>query len=266
MDIATASRILRAASGLARPIVLSVEPLRARTPASSLYDELYQFSNQLSNETRNHWQQHVDTCNEVHLLRDAASSELVGFQLWRFGGIIDKSKPIVWGGKLRFCPTIRRAGVHLMLNLVALNSARSELGAGRLIYRVGLVNIHGFLALQPALASSHSPPLSGEMATVIGPELRPFCEENAFVMHAQSGRVDVGQVQVRSPDTYSEDWWAREAVNKFRRAGMGPENELSRIQALDRQNDAFLCWEWDESNVTSMHKFLLAKMGASPSP
>lgn len=227
MDLA--KRVLR------KGLTLSVEPVRR-----PLCDELYAFSVTLSSESRDHWQKHADTCHEVHVLRD--EGKLVGFQLWRWGG------PILWGGKLRFSPTVRRQGLHLLLNLVALESSEK-------LYRVGLVNVHGYLALQPALATWQSPPLDGVLNDVVAPELRRFCDENSFHQDAASGRVDVGQTALRSPDEFSEDWWARPAVAAFRRAG---GVELTRAETFDRRFDVFLCWEWNDANVATMRAKLLS--------
>lgn len=234
MDLA--GRVLR------KGLTLSVEPLRR-----SLCDELYALSVTLSSESRDHWQKHADTCHEVHVLRD--EGKLVGFQLWRWGGIVDETKPILWGGKLRFSPSVRRQGLHLLLNLVAFESSK-------LRYRVGLLNVHGYLALQPALQTSQSPPLDGDLNSVVASELRRFCEENAFEQDPVSGRVDVGQTAVRSPDEFSEDWWARPAVTAFRRAG---GLNLSRAETFDRRFDVFLCWEWTDANIAAMREKLLSR-------
>lgn len=64
----------------------------------------------------------------------------------------------------------------------------------------------------------------------------------------------------RSPDEFGEEWWARPAVAEFRAAGQPEGESLSRAAALSRANDAFLCWHWDEANVTAVHRRLLERL------
>lgn len=244
MNFASAQRLLRAASrrtGPGRLPELSLSSVCVSQLDVSLSDELYEFSCALSAEPRAHWQQHVETNDEVHLLRDAGTQRLLGFQMWRFGGVRTPEAAIIWGGKLRFASELRRHGLHLMLNLCALTNARERGGhaRGTLFHRVALVNMLGFQALRPALCTASTPPLPDYLADVIGPELAPFCCENGFLMDEHTGRVNVGQTLARSPDEFSADWWRRSAVAEFRIAGVGEAGRLSRSEALSRQNDAY---------------------------
>ena len=90
--------------------------------------------------------------------------------MWRFGGVADPHAPMIWGRKLRFDPEIRRRGLHLMLNLVALDGARADRGAAH-FYRVALVNMLGFQALRPALAEAWTPPLPRELDSPVDASL-----------------------------------------------------------------------------------------------
>ncbi len=88
MNVSDAGRLLARA---ARPLTLSVArrvPGHARAQAggsfdSDLCDEMYAFSARLMSEDRGHWQHHVDTNDCAHVLRDAKTNDLLGFQLWR---------------------------------------------------------------------------------------------------------------------------------------------------------------------------------------
>lgn len=202
MDIAGATRLLRRAARIPR-LQLSITR-RGTGFERSFCDELYTLSSSLSSETRAHFQLHTDTNDEIHVLRDEASGTLCGFQMWRFGGVAGPDVPIRWGGKLRFVTEIRRHGLHLLLNLVSLRSAKEKLGEAVQIHRIALVNLFGYQAIRPALASAFSPPFAlgasaSARVSMLTPEFEPFCQDIGFQMDPRTNRVNVGQTLPRRP-------------------------------------------------------------------
>lgn len=227
--------------------------------------ELFDFSCALAVDERSVFQRHLDTCTEAHTLRCAETGRLRGFQQWR----LERNDRYVMhhSGKLRMEPAIRRRGLHLLLNLVALDGAQLQSAASAAdalpVYRMGLVNLFGFQALRPALASAVVPPLQaggGPAAEVFEREMASFCRDNGFAMDPATYRVDITQTQPHVPSEFSEAYWSRPEVVEYREAGMPRNAPLSKQQALDREHLAWLCWEWDEDNVSSFTAQMLAKL------
>ncbi|CAK0889407.1 unnamed protein product [Prorocentrum cordatum] len=252
------SQVRQLLSRTARPLSLSVVHREKYT--TILCDELYRFSRGLVGEDRAHWQHHVDTCTEAHLLRCAGTGTLLGFQFWRRD--TSAAVPIIWGGKLRFSPEIRRQGVHLALNLLALDGMRRQHAQHAPVYRVSLCNVFGFQALRPGLEAFVPPRMPATVAAVVSAELNRFVEENGFKMCRSTGRVNVGQDALQSPEDLPESFWGRPEVAEFRTAGLSG-SELSRPATLSRLNDCFLVWEWSNANVAAMRDRLYAKLGTA---
>lgn len=240
MNIVVAQLLLKACSRQLPKLTLSIVR-RGAGYNNSFCDELYALSNAMVKESRDHWQQHIDSNHEIHVFRDCSNRPL-GFQCWKFSGLVAPKTLIIRGGKLRLAHEIRGHGLHQLLNLVSLTRAKTEFGKAEIFWRVALVNLIGFNALYPSLARSLTPPLpSWAPAHILVPEFQSFCTESGFCMNEQTGRVDSGQSLLLSPDDFDEVWWTRPAVTEFRSAGKSKCGHLSRTAALSGKNFTFLC-------------------------
>ena len=218
------------------------------------------------------WNEHFDTNEIVHAFTETSHGTCVGFQLWRWSEHLSAPKEktqILWGGKLRIAPEMRGYGLNLVMNLVALHDGHTEVGddeqmqkneqkekkeddISTKVYRVGLVNVHGFSTLFDAIPGLRVAPFDGddEMKMRVAPVLNEMVRANGFTLGSRAGRVDVGQRSPYSPDEFDESWWARPGVEAFRIASPGAA--LTREETLSRENDVFCCFEATDSNLEHM--------------
>ncbi|CAE8665032.1 unnamed protein product [Polarella glacialis] len=275
MDLRSATSLLRR-SARTRTLQLQVVPGNVFHSTSSCFDSalcdsLYDFSRKLSLEPRSHWQAHADTNAELHVLR-CEGGEIQGFQMWNWGPSLagPTGAIVLRGGKLRFGDPIRRLGLHVMSNLVAVHSARTALSviAGQRVYRAGIVNVHAFSSYFEALASFQTLPFttsdssdsSLDLARVGRAELAALAQVSGYRIDARTGRIDVGQRSPFLPEDFGDEWWNRPGVQVFRRLGLASGADFSPTETLSRQNDVGICFELDDANVTAMSRFIQRKL------
>ena len=300
MDLQAAAALLaRSSSPLMRSLRITHEAITAiRTDdctARRRLDHLYELSNSMSKESRQHWDNHFRQNNVLQTIQishdrnrdgdnerdDHSSSDVsvLGFQLWRWKMMESRSDSdvrgqktcVLIGGKLRFATDIRGHGLNILTNLIAAAHPPPEIASVppklRRVFRLGLFNVHGLSSVVPSLQKYEVSPFDehgSEMYQHVKPFLDEFIAENGFQFSRDySGRVDVGQSSVKAPDDFGERWWNRPGVSLFRQAQqIGTMNpvQLSRHETLSRRNDMFLMWELDNDNIDAMIRYMKKKI------
>eukprot|EP00483_Globobulimina_turgida_P006863 UN06875 len=162
-----------------------------------LFSDLYALSNNLIKEDYDHWVTHAKTNQFLHVIQDKKQNKSVGFQFWRCMETTSSNHSILFGGKLRYHPSIRGLGLNLICNVEMYHHLKTHFhqNENHTIYRVGLFNIFGFLSCIDSLDKDKYflYPFDGnkDCETLVKPILNNFCVENGFDLCRETGLVNV---------------------------------------------------------------------------
>lgn len=237
---------------------LRVETIPRSKFGQELYEPLYDLANSLVHEDFELFCRHCDTNDLCHVFSDANCGSVRGFQFWRHKRTADPAVQLLWGGKLRMHPSIRRRGLHLFSNLLCYErfSAPSLLHTNSVVprfYRMGLVNLLAFNSLTAGIEEYDTYPFTRiRDSQLIVSDLHPFCDESGFRFDDQTGQVDVGQEFSKDTLSITADtgrgFWARPKVREF--IDLNPRWE-------DR--DVSIAWEWNAPNIAAVEAFVARK-------
>lgn len=237
---------------------------------ASLSDQLYNFSSKLIGESREDWQMQADQMDFI--LMYSSREGVHGFQMWKYDrgdpGLGGAQSIVLRAGKMRIGKEVRGYGLHVLSNLIALETAQNKFMANAVteklkFYRIGIMNIHSFSSYFNALASFETRPFndtSSELARVCNPCIDRWLSEMCWSVDVNSGRIDVRQKSLEQPDDFSEAWWSRPGVEVFRQLH-AERRRLTRSEALDPCNDIAMACALDHSNVMAMQQFVHTKLG-----
>ena len=109
----------------------------------------------------------------------------------------------------------------------------------------------------------------------VTPMLHKMVSQNGFSFSgAFEGRVNVGQRSLSDPVEFPDRWWSRPGVRTFRRvvrrgsrdgnsrlyADTPEELILSREDTFSRELDAFIVFELNDENLSSMRHYVETKI------
>eukprot|EP01084_Bolivina_argentea_P146566 256593_1 len=216
----------------------------------TLFTELYELSNSLINEDYDHWLTHAVTNQFLHVIEDKKdNNKAVGFQFWRSIHTQSPNHSILFGGKLRYSPSIRGFGLNLLSNIEMYRHLKSEWfpNENHEIYRVGLVNIFGFVSCMDSLDKDqyfvYPFDDNKECQALIKPIMNDFCVENGFDIDKETGLVNVKQ-QIPQDTILSlnPSFWNKNIVNEY--IGINP--------MWNKGWDVWVAWKLNQYNIDSM--------------
>ena len=219
-----------------------------------LFGELYELSTNLIKEDYEHWKAHAITNQFLHLIQDKTQdNKTLGFQFWRHQQTQSPRHSLLFGGKIRYHPCIRGLGLNLLSNVEIyhhlMNGYIDNGNKDHMIYRVGLMNIFGYLSVIDCL-DKHQYFLypfndNQECQTLIKPLLNDFCIENQFETDLETGLVNVKQqIPEETILSLEASFWSKSIIQEY--MNVNPK--------WNQGWDVFVAWQLNEYNIDCMSR------------